>query len=134
MHMKILRKAIILVLLISLAPVEMHAFVCTSSMVTMSYAGSNVLNGYNRPSRIPAYKECPVKVLLDSGTGTLTLDNTKCPNSIEYGIYNEAGQTVLYGTYDAYSYNNINLNTLSKGVYQFRIQVGTSTYVGTIDI
>lgn len=121
-------------LLISLAPAEMNAAVCTSSIVTMSYAGSNVLNGYNRPSRIPAYKECPVKVTLNAEAGTLTLDNTKCPYSIEYGIYNEAGQTVLYGTCGAYSYNNINLNTLSEGVYQFRIQVGTSTYVGTIDI
>ena len=132
--MKILRKAIILVLLISLAPAEMNAAVCTSSIVTMSYAGSNVLNGYNRPSRIPPYKDCPVKVTLNAEAGTLTLDNTKCPNSIEYGIYNEAGQTVLYGTCGAYSYNNINLNILSEGVYQFRIQVGTSTYVGTIDI
>lgn len=121
-------------LLISLAPAQMNAAVCTSSIVTMSYASSNVLNGYNRPSRIPAYKECPVKVTLNAEAGTLTLDNTKCPNSIEYGIYNEAGQTVLYGTCGAYSYNNINLNTLSEGVYQFRIQVGTSTYVGTIDI
>lgn len=60
MHMKILRKAIIIVLLISLAPVEMDAFVCANLQVTMSYAGSNILNGCNRPRRIPAYKDSKV--------------------------------------------------------------------------
>ena len=100
----------------------------------MSYAGSNILNGYNRPSRIPAYKECPVKVTLNAEAGTLALDNTTCPYPIEYGIYNETGQLVIYGACGACSYNNVDLNTLTDGVYQLKIQVETSTYVGTIDI
>lgn len=132
--MNYLLKTIIVTALMMLVQINMSASVYAYIPIVMSYSDNITIGDKNPPHRIPVYKACPVKVLFDSETGTLTLDNTKCPNSIEYGIYNEAGQTVLYGTCDAYSYNNINLNTLSEGVYQFRIQVGTSTYVGTIDI
>lgn len=132
--MKILLKSIIVIFLMTLVQFNISASICASIPIVMSYSNDISIGDKNPPRRIPAYKGCPVKVSLNAETETLTLDNTKCPYPIEYGIYNEAGQLVCCGACGACSYNNVNLNTLTEGVYQLKIQVGTSTYVGIIDI
>lgn len=121
-------------ILMTLVQFSISASVCAYIPIVMSYSNDISIGDKNPPRRIPAYKECPVRVSLNAETGTLALDNTKCPYPVEYGIYNETGQLVCCGACSAYSYTNVNLNTLTEGVYQLKIQVGTSAYVGTIDI
>lgn len=118
-------------LLVGAVSVLCPSIQATTIPVVVRYKAPPIVNGSSKPTKAPAYYNCPLYVSIESDNN-LVFDSSEV-NDVTFYIYDSSDNLMMQESYVGDNYS-VNLNGLTAGEYRIEVVCNDVTYEGVFEL